>query len=410
MAKINPIRPPEYVDTNEAASTLQATPDFSLVLGGPLYQMYLRTRLARPALELVVRRVLVLSLICWLPLLLLSAVGGHLLSGVTVPFLRDPEVHVRFLAALPLLIGSEVLVHRRMRMIVGQFLDRGIIANEDRARFDALIASALRIRNSVTLEVVIFVLMLTVGYWGWRHNVSLTVSTWYIVRQGGAEHMTAAGYWYAFVSLTFFRFVLFRWYLRLFIWYRFLWQVKKMPLHFNLYHPDRVGGLGFLAGSSLALSPVMIAQSMVLSALIFDRILYAGAKLPNFKFDIAGAVLFLMLLAVIPLGFFAAHLEQAERLAKREFGTLASRYVNDFRRKWVLERNEDTEQLLGTSDIQSLADIGNSYSVVAEIRLFPISKQALIRLFTMIVLPLLPLTFTMFPLDQAIRGLFKLMF
>src|SRR5689334_14695966 len=165
MAKINPIRPPEYVDTNEAASTLQATPDFSLVLGGPLYQMYLRTRLARPTLDLVVRRVVVLSLVCWLPLLLFSAVAGHLLGGVTVPFLRDPEVHIRFLAALPLLIGSEVLVHRRMRMILGQFLDRGIIANEDRARFDGLIASALRLRNSVTIEIVLLVFALTVGHW-----------------------------------------------------------------------------------------------------------------------------------------------------------------------------------------------------------------------------------------------------
>jgi hypothetical protein len=54
--------------------------------------------------------------------------------------------------------------------------------------------------------------------------------------------------------------------------------------------------------------------------------------------------------------------------------------------------------------------MGNSYSVVSEMRLFPITKQTLIRLVIMIALPLLPLTLTMFPLDEMIRRLFKFMF
>jgi hypothetical protein len=38
-------------------SPLQETPDFSLVLGGPLYQLYLRTRMMRPPLDLLRRRI-----------------------------------------------------------------------------------------------------------------------------------------------------------------------------------------------------------------------------------------------------------------------------------------------------------------------------------------------------------------
>ncbi len=410
MAKVNPIRPPESVDESTAASILQGDPDFSLVLGGPLYQLYLRTRLARPTLELVVRRMVGISLICWLPLLVLTGVAGRLTSGVPVPFLRDPEVHIRLLAALPLLIAAEVLVHRRMRTIVGQFLDRGIIANEDRARFEGLIASAMRLRNSVAIELVLLLFALTVGYWMWRQNISLTVSTWYAVMDGAGAHLTAAGYWYAFVSLVFFRFILYRWIFRLFLWYRFLWKVKALPLHFNLYHPDRAGGLGFLSGSVLAFAPVLIAQTMMLAAIILDRILFAGQKLPVFKMEIGGAVLFLMLLVIVPLTFFAIQLDEMGRSAKREFGTLASHYVNDFRIKWVKGGNVAAEPLLGTSDIQSLADLANSYAVVSDIRVFPINKRTLIRLFIMVILPILPLTLTMIPLDEIIRGLFKLVF
>jgi hypothetical protein len=408
MAKINPIRQSQPDDANAAFSALHHDPDFSLVLGGPLYQLYLRTRLASPTLELVVRRVIGICLFCWLPLLFLATIEGHLVGGVRDPFLFDPDVHIRFLAALPLLIASELLVHKRMRVVVAQFLDRGIIANEDRARFEGLIASATRLRNSVTFELALLVFVVTIGHWVWKQNISLTVSTWYAINDGAHASFTAAGYWYAFVSLTIFRFILYRWYFRLFIWYRFLWQVRALPLHFNLYHPDRSGGLGFLSASVLALSPVLVAQSISFAGVIYGRILYTGVTLPSFKIEIAIVVVFLILVAVTPLTFFAVKLDHAGRSAKREFGILASRYVVDFRRKWVTGKPAPEEPLLGTSDIQSLADLANSFSVASEIRLVPITKRALIRLALVIVSPLLPLMLTMFPLDEVLRRLFKL--
>ena len=90
--------------------------EFSLALGGPLYQLYIRTKLLTSPLGLLRRRVVVISLICWGPLLILSALAGQALGGVTVPFLLDADVHVRFLAAIPLLIIAELIVHRRMQL------------------------------------------------------------------------------------------------------------------------------------------------------------------------------------------------------------------------------------------------------------------------------------------------------
>jgi hypothetical protein len=205
-------------------------------------------KLVQPALKLVVRRVVVISSICWLPLLLLAGIDGHLTGGVPVPFLRDPEVHVRFLLSLPLMIASELYVHDRMRTMVPQFISRGIIAPEDQPRFEKIVTSNMRLRNSVLAEVILLMLVVTLGHWFWRHNLALNVSTWY----GGGAHLTRAGWYYAFISLNIFRFILYRWYFRIFIWYRFLWKVKAIPLHLNLYHPDRAGGLGFLSGSALA--------------------------------------------------------------------------------------------------------------------------------------------------------------
>ena len=109
--------------------------DFSVVLGGPLFQLLRRARLSDDALALVHRRVVAGVVITWVPLLLLSLVEGRAWWGnVTVPFLLNAEVQARFLLAMPLLVLAELGVHLRMRQLVAQFFNRDLIAAEDRPR------------------------------------------------------------------------------------------------------------------------------------------------------------------------------------------------------------------------------------------------------------------------------------
>jgi len=65
----------------EGAQPPQDPYDFSLVLGGPLYQLVRRAHLSGDALELLRRRVIVISLFAWLPLFILSMLGGYLIGG-----------------------------------------------------------------------------------------------------------------------------------------------------------------------------------------------------------------------------------------------------------------------------------------------------------------------------------------
>src|SRR5262249_42630761 len=241
------------------------------------------------------RRALIIPLICWGPLLILAAMAGQALRGVSLPFLLDIEVHARFLVAVPLLIIAELLVHRRMVLVIRQFIERDIIAAENRIRFGQIVASTIRLRNSVWIEAILLVFCFTVAHWIWRERFALTGETWYAVKSGGMISLSKAGYWYAFVSLPIFRFLLFRWYFRIFLWYQFLWRVRGLPLQLNLYHPDRAAGLGFLADSISAFSPVLLAQTTLISGAIADRIWHTGARLVDFKVEIAGAIVFLML-------------------------------------------------------------------------------------------------------------------
>ena len=388
-------------------SLLNEPADFSLVLGGPLYQLYLRTRLATPTLDLLRRRIIGISLIAWLPLLLLTAFAGQVVSGVAVPFLFDLDAHARFLGSLPLMIAAEMIVHQRIRLIVKQFLDRDIIAPEDRLRFEGIIASAMRLRNSALVEVLLVVFVFTVVHWVWRGYITLAVATWYAAAIGGQTHLTPAGYWYALVSLPIYRFILLRWYFRLFIWYRFLWQVSRLPLRVSALHSDRAGGLGFLAGSVLAFAPVLVAHTMFLAGWIANQIWHQGATLPDFKLEIGAVMALLMLLVLAPLTFFVGHLARAKRSTTREYGIVASCYVEDFRRKWI-EGTPGEETLVGSPDIQSLADLSNSFDVVRETRLLPFGRETVVQLAIMIALPLLPLALTMISVEEIIDRLVKM--
>jgi len=88
---------------------------------------------------------------------------------------------------------------------------------------------------------------------------------------------------------------------------------------------------------------------------------------------------------------------------------LGSRYVEDFRQKWLAGAAPQNEQLVGSADIQSLADLANSFEVVSEMRTLPISRNTVMRLVVLIVLPLLPLTLTMIPLSEIVDRAIKIL-
>jgi hypothetical protein len=391
---------------------LREPPDFSLVLGGPLYQLFRRTHLAGDTLDLLRRRIVVLALLTWGPLLVLSVVEGHAWGGsVALPFLYDIDIHARLLLALPLLILAELIVHQRMRGVVGQFLSRGLIPDAARAKFDAAITSAMRLRNSVAAEVFIiaFVYVVGVGF-VWRTHFAPDVTSWHGVGAAGTFRPSLAGWWLGCVSLPIFQFLLLRWYFRMFVWARFLWQVSRLELSFMPMHPDRCGGLSFLAMVSQAFAPVLLAQGVVLAGSIADKIFFAGAKLPAFKLEIIGLVAVMVFAILGPLLVFLPQLAAARRKGLREYGILAARYAREFDHKWVRGGAPADEALLGSGDIQSLADLGNSYAVVKEMKVAPFTMRTVLQLAVITLLPVAPLLLTMIPLEELLERLLKALF
>ena len=135
-----------------------------------------------------------------------------------------------------------------------------------------------------------------------------------------------------------------------------------------------------------------------------------GAALPDFKIEIAIFVIIMQGVVAGPLLVFAPRLAQAKRTGLREYGTLAGRYVREFDAKWLRGTGPANEPLVGSADIQSLADLSNSFDVVRTMRIVPVTKDDVIRLAALTLVPVVPLLLTMMPLEDLLKKLFGILF
>ena len=99
-----------------------------------------------------------------------------------------------------------------------------------------------------------------------------------------------------------------------------------------------------------------------------------------------------------------------KRRGLREYGVVAATYTHLFEAKWVGRRATADEPLLGTADIQSLADLANSFAVVRNMRLVPCGPVIIVGLVTFAVAPMAPLLLFQFSLQELVVQLAKLLF
>ena len=230
---------------------------------------------------------------------------------------------------------AELVVHMRMRRSLTQFIARDLIRPADLPRFHSHIESAMRLRNSLAAELVLVVLVYGLGIIV-RNSVAVDAHTWAAAGSAsGFTNLSLAGWWHTLVSVPIFQFLLVRWYFRMFIWTRFLWQVSRLELQLVPTHPDRAGGLGFLTNIVYAFAPLLLAHGALLAGLIADRIFFAGAKLSEFTLEIVAVVGVAVFVVLCPLVVFAGQLSRAKRVGLSGYGVLAQRYVREFDAKWV---------------------------------------------------------------------------
>ena len=302
----------------------------------------------------MLRNVGILVLITWIPLALLTLAQGMAITGPTIPFVKDLSAHVRFLVAMPIFIIAEGMIGARIRTTIAHFAVARLIRDEDDARFAQIITTAVNLRDSRFAALGLLAFVVLASFASARQGLgTVAIPTWY--DPGGNGHLSIAGYWYAFICLPILHFLILRWVYRLLVLTYLLRQISKLDLLLTPSHPDGAGGLAFLARILPLFGGIVFALSAMISARIATRVLFGGADL----YDDLGALAIVIVVELIifagPLVLFMPKLFALREEGLRRYGALGSRYTRLFEAKWMSGAPED-EPLLGTGDIQSLAE------------------------------------------------------
>ena len=379
----------------------QPVADFSLTDRGPF------DRVVRPRRPLVLRAVVV-ALLAWTPLLVLSLIARRAGPDPRISFFNDIAVHLRFLVVVPILILAEGPIGQRTRTVAATFLSSGLVRPEDRGRFQEIVMRTSRRLESVLVEVTLLVAAVLAVSGMVRNLLSDGVVYWFEhVDASGAQHLSPAGWWYVTMSPVI-GFLFLRWVWRYATWCWFLKKVSKLDLHLVATHADRAGGLGFVNVGQNAFSSIPLAASAVVAAHVGTEILQTGAKLIAYKNALIAFVVVSILVGMIPFPIFFKSLAKAKRAALVEYGKLSTRYSQAFEAKWM-KGGAPSEELLGSGDFQSLADLGGAYERLGSMRASPLGKGTVIAFALTAVLPMLPLALTVMPLKEILKVLMKAM-
>jgi hypothetical protein len=375
------------------------------VAGGPLYRLARRTGLVRDERDLT-RVGLVVGLACWLPLLVLTSLDGSLLAGGTVPFSLSLGTHARFLVAIPLFFAAEAWVGPRLTHLLDAVVESRLVPPSERPGLEATVRLACRLRDSIAVEPALLGLAAVSLAAGVRTDLAADISSWRAAG-AGVGGLSLAGCWYVVVGLPIFQFLIGRWAWRLLIWTGFLWRLSRLDLKIVPTHPDLAGGLGYLGVAQGHFTMLTVAVSTVLAAGFAEEIVFTGRPVQAFLVSLGGLVVLNAVVFLGPLVFFSSRLLAAKRLGLREYGVLAAGYVHAFDAKWLRGGAPANESILGTADLQSLADLGNSYEVIRHMRIVPFGPTVVLALAAAVIAPMLPLLLLKFRLDELLLGLVK---
>jgi hypothetical protein len=371
--------------------------EFSLAEGGPLYYLATAMGLPRNARGLLYLG-LAIAAITWLPLLILSAAENLLTSGKTIPFLGSLGTHARLLLTIPLFFVTQIMFSRRAGQAIRALMESKLIPEDQLPRLDAALTHAMKVRDSWVLEAGLLAMTALLISIGVRSDLPAEVTTW----RSHDHVLTLAGRWYTFVSLPVFQFLFWRWCAHLVIWCVVLWRISRLDLRLIPTHPDLAGGLGPLGVAQVALSLLTFASSAMLVASYSESILYAGVRPESVVVPLASAVAGSTLMIVLPLLFFMPALLALKQQGVLEYSPLAARYVREFDTKWIRGRASPEEPLLGSADVQSLADLSNAFNVLRSMRGVPISLSQVLIIAGAAALPCAPLILFVIPLDELI--------
>ncbi len=235
----------------------------------------------------------------------------------------------------------------------------------------------------------------------------IDATPWLAHRVGAELQLTTAGMYTIIVTAPLFQFLLGLAFWKWLLWTYFVFKLSRQRLRLVATHPDEHGGLGFLGLTASAFAPTAFAASCVIGATWREEMLHHGARLMDFKFPALALVGIVALVALGPLLFFVPRLAALRRKGILEYGILAQIHSTEFHDKWILHRAGHESEFLGAPESSALANFGNCYEKIEQMKPFPADRGSLYTLAAAVAIPALPVILTQIPVAVVLMDLFK---
>ncbi len=343
------------------------------------------------------RRVFFVVLICWIPLFVLCLVEETALGGeVSVSFLQDWTTQIRLLIVIPLFLLADIFTGPQLNRTIRQFQTSGLVDGGDDPQVRKTIRQLDRATRSRVPELLFLTIVVLFIILGIRKEQALGTSSWMLAINGSDISPSAAGTWFSYVCIPVYQFILFNWIWGYLVWSYYLWRTSRLNLHLSAMHPDRAGGLGFLGIAQASFAPFILGFSVVYASLIAKEIILEGSTLLTFTFEVIVLVAFILLVFLLPLTVFSSKLARLRVENVRKHSAMASSAARTFESKWLEKSDDNQEALLGSSNIDAMANLSVTFANIKRIKLVPVDVTTMTSIAGTSIGPMLPLFLTVY--------------
>jgi hypothetical protein len=367
--------------------------DYAFASGGILWKVLDRRRFEARTMRNHVYFVIGLILLSWLPLAILSfaSLNWNLFYA---EFLRDFATHVRFLFVLPLLLFARKSFNASFNQAIYFFHDTKIVDENNEEEFEKILDRIEKWRNSKLVDILLVLLVYSAFYL--QENSHLNhmdnYAPWHMI----AGRITVAGWYYLLFSLPLLQILLYRWLYTILLWVIFLRAISRLNLNLSAFHPDGVGGLGFLQYTQLSYFPVALAFASLTAGVLNNMIIFSGASIMEYKIIIGSVLVFVLLIFIFPLLLFLPLLAKV----KRKYYLLYSKQAWPVARQYEDQLKDFYDTLDDSPDSSLHVDLIGSFQQTDSMKIVLVDKSLLITFTTAVILPFIPVLAQQVPLKE----------
>jgi hypothetical protein len=376
---------------------------FRMSEGGPFHDMLTRQQwLSTPK-----KRVVFFLCLVWLPLMIISLFENTLIGGVEMPFLHDVSMQVRLLVALPILILMSHTVDKMINEVTTGLSNELLTAGDRDLMLNSVYTKAKQLLHSSLSEIIMLVIIIgsTAGMVksGVFSGLGNAATSWMTAVIDGEKSMSIAGYWSVFVTIPIVQFYLLRWFWRYFVWVFLLFRFSKCDLRLLPTHADKSGGLGIVLLAQRNFSMFFVAIGVILSGQLVADLIMDPDSFNTIRSEVVGFILLCILLLLFPLSFFSKSLYKTKSEGLLRLSTLSTDLSRKFEREWVNDQPVDHILEKREIDPSLIYDYAGMYNSVEELRVVPVTLQAIISLGLLLFLPFTPLLFIHFSIGELMQ-------